>query len=294
MIDWGNTGLEFKIIVLAGLVLAVIALCSFIRLIVYYINSIRNVYVPDDGLSVDVAYFREKGKRKNQEDDFYISPLPDYKQSGVVACVSDGMGGLKYGEQISQYVVDRVAKLWPISFFASEQTSESIRDISDDIFKMYSMKGGATLAMVHICNGYMHFYSVGDSNIILIRDGKATILNQKQNYAVHLIKTLVRNGKTTQVAYGNSKTRALTDFVGNHNTRVIYTNRPMKVYDGDTVVVCSDGVTDSVPTEIIAQYCSKHSAQNTASNIKMSVKLHRNKRQDNYTGVVVKLSRSLV
>ena len=61
----------------------------------------------DNLLVCDVAYFHCRGKRDNQEDSFYISPLEDSFSNGVIAACSDGMGGLLYGEVVSRYVVDR-------------------------------------------------------------------------------------------------------------------------------------------------------------------------------------------
>ena len=54
----------------------------------------------DNLLVCDVAYFHCKGKRDNQEDSVYISPLEDSYSNGVIAACSDGMGGLLYGEVV--------------------------------------------------------------------------------------------------------------------------------------------------------------------------------------------------
>ena len=161
------------------------------------------------------------------------------------------------------------------------------------IFDEFKQKGGATLAMVQIQNDHLTFYSVGDSDIILVRNDEATILNPRQNYVALLIKSLVRSGKQTQIAYTNSKARALVDYMGNHNPRVIYTKKPMRLLDGDTVIVSSDGVTDAIPWKSIPKY-DAGTARAMAYNLKLSVKQKKHPRQDNYTGVVIKLQRSIV
>ena len=147
--------------------------------------------------------------------------------------------------------------------------------------------------MVQIYNDHMTFYSVGDSDIILIRNDEATILNPRQNYVALLIRSLVRSGKQTQVAYANNKARALVDYMGNHNPRVIFTKKPMRLLPEDTIIVSSDGLTDAVPWKTIPQYV-ENSAVATASNLKLSVRQKKYPKQDNYTAVVIKLKRSIV
>lgn len=246
----------------------------------------------DNTLMFDVAYFWEIGKRPYQEDSYYISPLVETSKQGLTTVVADGMGGLQHGDVISKRVVDTIESWHPISFFAVDMTADSIRKLSNELYDEYKQEGGSTLAMVNIMDSYMHYYSVGDSNIILVRDGVSTILNQKQNYLKTLITSLVKQGRQTQAAYADNRARALTDFIGNHNPRVIYTSKPIRLFDGDTLIVCSDGVTDSVKFDSIHEMV-ENKASTTAFNIKQAVKSVKNPRQDNYTAVVIKVKRNM-
>ncbi|MCQ2528950.1 MAG: protein phosphatase 2C domain-containing protein [Saccharofermentans sp.] len=278
----------------AGAILFLVSIFLF-GLVIYLANTkYRKIDINMDILTPEVAYFHEKGKREAQEDSVYISELVDYKKTGIVACVSDGMGGLAYGDEVSQYVVENISNLFPLSFFATEENARNIRRISDYIADHYKQQAGATLAMVNILNNYLNFYSVGDSVIMLVRKGETTVLNQKQNYGSLLIHSLVKKGQSTSAVYGNPKFRALTDFMGNVVVRVLYSVKPIRVYDGDTIIVCSDGVTDALSGRNIAQHCSHVSAANTASNIKMAVKGRKNPRQDNFTAVVIKLGKPVI
>lgn len=279
---------------IAGGILFLMSLILFGVVVYKILSKYRHIDINMDILTPEVAYFHEKGKRESQEDSIYISDLDDYKKTGIVACVSDGMGGLDYGDEVSQYIVESVSNLFPMSFFAVDENARNLKQISDYISEHYHQQAGATLAMVNILNNYMNFYSVGDSNIMLVRKGETTVLNQKQNYASLLIHSLVKNGKSTSAAYGNPKARALTDFMGNVVVRILYSVKPIRLYDGDTIIVCSDGVTDAVSEKYIAQHCSHVSAANTASNIKMSVRSHKNPRQDNFTAVVIKLGKPII
>lgn len=281
---------RFALYALALLFVAVIFSCIWvIYTIIQFAKSEprENEELP---LFADVAYFYERGKRRKQEDSLYISSLDKYVDNGIIACVADGMGGLMYGKEISKAIVDELEDIFPFPFDDVENNVSKLTKISTSIFNKYSRRGGSTLALVHIFKDKMHIYSVGDSNIILIRNKKATILNQKQNYYNILAKELASSDSTTEEAYLNKKSRALTDFMGNMHTRIINTNMPFTLLDGDTIVICSDGVTDAVPYDKIPNYLG-YNARKSADELKLNIRHKNLPKQDNYTCIVISLSR---
>ncbi len=279
--------------VVAALVLFVITTIAFIWLVVAYFKR-KGTGSPDDSnLYIDCAYFCEIGKRPSQQDSVYISDLTDYRKYGITALVADGMGGMEYGGEISEKVADFVEGMCPMSFFATEQNADELRKLSNQLYDQYKLSGGSTLAMVHITGNFMNYYSVGDSDIILIREGKPTILNPRQNYMALLIKSLCRNNKQTVTAYSNPKARSLIDFMGNQNPRVIYTKKPIRIFDGDKIIVSSDGLTDAVALRNIPHYL-KDSASATALELKRAVASRKRPKQDNYTAIVFTVKRSFM
>ena len=145
--------------------------------------------------------------------------------------------------------------------------------ISDKVYEEYHLSAGATLVMVHIFDDYMNFYSLGDSNIILIRNNRATILNQKQNYITLMIKKYAEGGIDTIDAYRDSRARGLIDFVGNHKCKVQMTSKPMRLIENDIIIVSSDGVTDSMPlNRIVSHIHADQNATGIARTIKYGVR----------------------
>ena len=249
----------------------------------------------DNLLVCDVAYFNCRGKRENQEDSVYISPLEDSFSNGVVAACSDGMGGLLYGEVVSRYVVERLGELYPLKFDDPDGVSGEIRKISSEVYEQYHLGAGATLVMVHVMKNMMNFYSVGDSNIILLRKGRVTLLNHKQNYVSLLIRKLAEGGMDTSEAYRNSRAKALIDFVGNTETNVIHTSKPIQLYEDDILIVSSDGVTDAVSLNRMKGMLSpEYNAQHLARLLKSGVKNKKLPKQDNFSAVVIKMDRSII
>lgn len=280
--------------------LFVAAFLSFIYVSLDTMMSLRKLKAvagtdTDNLLVCDVAYFHCRGKRENQEDAIYISPLEDMYSNGVIAACSDGMGGLLYGEVVSRYVVERLSSLYPMDFDDPEGISDEIKKISSEVYEQYHLGAGATLVMTHIMKNKMNFYSVGDSNIILIRNGRATLLNHKQNYLSLLIRKLAEGGMDTAEAYKNSRAKALIDFVGNLETNVMHTSRPIQLYEDDIIVVSSDGVTDAVSiNKMKGMLTPEYSASHLARLMKSSVRNKKLPRQDNFSAIIIKMDRCII
>ena len=287
-------GLGIAVFIMIPLFLA--GIVAFFYFIDNYINKyrqkVKRLGTTDRRLLCRIAFFSERGQRKRQEDSYYISPMGSSEQDGVVAVVSDGIGGLKYGDEISKLVTDRIASNIPFDFDDTEFNSTILRGISRDIYNRYKLEGGATLAMVHIRNNYMNVYSCGDSNIILIRGGRAIMLNNKQNYLSILINKLASNGEVTKGAYLDKDAKALIDFMGNSYSRVNRTFRPLRLFAGDYIIVASDGLTDAISLDKLARYINKHSVI-TAQHLKLNVRNSRRPSQDNYTAIVIKMDYDL-
>ena len=205
------------------------------------------------------------------------------------------MGGLLYGEVVSRYVVERLSELYPMKFDDPDGISSEIKKISTEVYEQYRLGAGATLVMTHILKNMMNFYSVGDSNIILIRKGRATLLNHKQNYVSLLIRKLAEGGMNTSEAYRNSRAKALIDFVGNIETNVIHTSKPIQLYEDDIIVVSTDGVTDAVSLNKMKGILTpEYNAKQLARLMKSGVRNKRLPKQDNYSAVIIKMDRSII
>ena len=281
-----------------ALVLFAIAFVSFAAISLYTLIKMT-VYSKkhEDKLKLtpDVAFFHERGKRGNQEDSVYISPIEKIEDSGLVAACSDGMGGLLNGEVVSKYVTDSLKENYPFKFDAQADNAKIISGISDKVYEDFHFSAGATLVMVHIFDDMLNFNSLGDSNIILIRNNRATLLNQKQNYVTLMIRKLAEGGLDTADAYRDSRAKGLIDFVGNLNCKVQMTNRPLRLVENDIIIVSSDGVTDSMPLNRIVNHIHfDQNATGIARTIKYGVRSRKNPRQDNYSAVVIKMKRSFV
>lgn len=279
-----------SVLLISSIVLGMFVVLSLILLLYNLILEFLNKSdEPDDNFYVDAAYFHEKGQRARQEDALFVSPLEDYNKNGFIALVTDGMGGMAHGNHVSRYVVSEFSKMRHDEYDDREAIVKKIKEVSNNVFKKYNREAGATLVLVRINNNMLDLYSVGDSDMILIRNGKSIILNHKQNYGSILISNLAGAGKTTEDAYLVPEARQLIDFIGNNNPNVSYTKQSLRLHYDDVILIASDGVLDALSVDNLAEYTSWGDARRAASRIKSEIKSLKLNTQDNYTCILIKL-----
>lgn len=289
--EFWNSFPEWATMLLSAMVVLVfLVIISLIVLIVLLFKSAtkRSDNSDNNNFYVDAAYFHEIGQRKRQEDALYVSPLEDYNKHGLIALVTDGMGGMSHGDFASRFVVNEFSKLHLNDYENREYIVTKIKEVSNRIYSKYNRESGATLILIRIYKNMLDLYSVGDSDVILIRNGKSTVLNHKQNYGSILINNLAKVGKVTSEAYVVPEARQLIDFIGNNNPNVIYTKQSLKLQDEDAVLIASDGVLDALSVEKLPDYISGDAVK-SASRIKSEIKSMRLNTQDNYTCILLQL-----
>ena len=270
----------------ALVILVVVALILLLRVLIH--ELLIRTDEPDNNFYVDAAYFHEIGQRSRQEDALFVSPLENYNKHGLIALVTDGMGGMTHGDFVSGFVVNEFSKIPLDDYDHREYIVKKIREVSNRIYQKYNREAGATLVLVRVDNNMLDLYSVGDSDVILIRNGKSIVLNHKQNYGSILVSNLAKSGKVTREAYLLPESRQLVDFIGNNNPNVIFTRQSLRLQDNDVILIASDGVLDTLSVEALPEYVNGD-ASKSASRIKSEIKQQKVHSQDNYTCIILKL-----
>ena len=125
------------------------------------------------------------GAREGQEDSFALVNASDPEamaRRGVFAVVADGMGGLADGKAISEAAVDSFLQL----FQTLDETGDVPRQlltgtcaINDALFQRFGGRSGTTAVAVWILRDRLHWISVGDSAIFLMRHGGVFQVNRE-------------------------------------------------------------------------------------------------------------------
>ena len=203
-------------------------------------------------------------QRDNNEDAFIAQPL--YKNGPVLAAVIDGVGGYEGGE-----VAAAIAKQTFLGAFRPDTSHiiETLRSAfaaaNEKIFQQKRVSGAngnmscvATFAYVDIKNNKFFYAHVGDTRLYLFRDQSLIKVTKDQSF----VGFLEDSGRLTEAeAMGHVKrneiNRALGfDIAANFAGDYVETGES-PFLPGDTLLLCSDGLTDLVNADGIRSVLSK-------------------------------------
>ena len=238
------------------------------------------------------AQFNQIGNRPRQEDCCGVLPM----ESGMLAVVADGMGGLKNGERVSELVVRSMLDygqqqqgrtedgiLLPMLQMTNEVVNQTL---GPDIYQ-----SGSTLLAVWVQENGKRFQwvTVGDSRIYLYRGGSLIQLNQEHTYGQELLNMAMQGQISFTEARQSTKKGQLTSFIGMGQLKYVdHSVRPIDTQIGDRILLMSDGVfnavTDQQLVQVLLQYAD---VQSVADQIVCLVKQFNNPKQDNYTAVIL-------
>lgn len=258
------------------------------------LESAGEAALPEEGqLTFCIANVQGQGDRERQEDSFAIANAADVclqKTQGLLALVADGMGGMEDGKAASQWAAQRLLQLF------QERTDEdvpnwfyrSVHAVSDEVLQHFCGRSGTTLAALHIREGMLHWLSVGDSAIFLMRDGGVFRLNREHTCLNRLLLQELDNEPIDkQRAPSDPDAPRLTSFVGiDRLIEVDLSLRPLALQSGDSLLLCSDGIS-GVLTSPELQECMSLEPEDGCSLLERMVLEKGVIGQDNYTGILI-------
>lgn len=248
---------------------------------------------------VAIEKLHEQGRRKSQQDSFFVSSEEDAfprerieQGPGVLAAVGDGMGGLSNGDQVSQTAVTAIAN----SFAALQGPPEEVLltlltranlAVNDMLGPDGLYSGGSTLVMALLREGRFYCLSVGDSRICLCRDGALFRLNREHVFRDELYLRAVNGETSVAEAMSHPQSAGLTSFLGMGQLK--YTDLPAQsipIRPGDVFILMSDGVYNALPEEELTGLLAR--GPGAAEAIRAAIQEKDYSNQDNYTAVILR------
>jgi protein phosphatase len=178
----------------------------------------------------------------------------------TVFAVADGLGGHQGGEVASAAAVEPLARLDGRSFKdageAAEALAAAIREANEAILDraagdpaLYGM--GTTVTAAVAGGGYLQLAHVGDSRAYLLRGGGP--LRQLTEDHTAVAEAVGRGLLTRAQAAVHPQRGVVTRAVGLDPGVRVDTPPPLELAEGDQVLLCSDGLTEVVDEERIAE-----------------------------------------
>ena len=173
------------------------------------------------------------------------------------AVLADGMGGLNAGEVASHQAVELVLK----GLGAGLGMQQVIEDANRDVYSLSQTDPGlnnmgTTLVAWQLSGDVVWLGNVGDSRIYRHRGSELTQLTRDHSVVQQLVDSGVMTPQEARAAPNrNIITRAL-GIESNVDVQVLQD----KPQPGDVYMLCSDGVTDMLEPDVLAELFKTHEA----------------------------------
>jgi protein phosphatase len=218
--------------------------------------------------------------RDHNEDNFLVADLSrrdctapmsereyDLGDRGLLLMVADGMGGAAAGELASEMATDTVYMELLGSWLREQEATgqrfalrlkEAVETANQQIHEYAKAhpenRGmGTTATAVGILGDHLYLTQVGDSRAYLVRDATAHQLTKDQS----LMQRLVEAGELTEEEAAQSERRNIILQALGPDAKVKVDLTHQEIRRGDTLVICSDGLSGQVKKEEIARQVSQ-------------------------------------
>lgn len=258
--------------------------------------------------SFEYASRSSKGARSYQEDTAFVwsgdgagpsPPVPPGSGNGeIVAVLADGMGGHAGGALASRRACEAFLESCKAGQGRNrERLVAGLRAANSAIASIVEqnplMSGmGSTLIGTVFGSEGVEWVSVGDSPLMLYRNGEIALLNEDHSLAPELDRLVSEGVLTEEEARRDPRRHMLRSAVtGEEIDLVDVSKRPLPIEQGDYVILASDGLQTLEQSEverIIAAY-SADGAEAVADALIRAVDHVRDPHQDNTTVVAVRI-----
>ena len=245
---------------------------------------------PPSELPILVDNLQGLGAREDQQDAFGMSSIAEYDEKGILLTLCDGMGGMHAGGEIARKAVADILAAFPFREDKLTDWNKAIGALSRDIRKLYGGQGGTTLVMCYVRCERLWFWCAGDSDLLLLREGRLYSVNVRHEYQNELLSRVLKNELQIEQATGNPQAGALTSYIGGNELRYSFNRIPLSLRRGDKLLLCSDGVTDTLPLMRVEELLRLEPGE-ALRRMEEDILASNVPTQDNYTAIVLQCNR---
>nr|WP_210089119.1 protein phosphatase 2C domain-containing protein [Paenibacillus turicensis] len=229
--------------------------------------------------------------RRQEQDDYFSSLVT---RIGTMAVIGDGISGLKHGRMASTLAVTLFGKEFlklddprNITEYFHHAASMSNRGILEQLGGAH---GGTTLVAAVVTANRLHYAAVGDSMILLFRDGEFMALNSRHTLETMLEAKFLSGEITREEVTNHPQRNQLINYLGYEGFKSMEIGDPITVLPDDVIILCSDGVYDALTEVDMEQILMKKLCpQETAEQMIECVERKSYKHQDNATVIIMQV-----
>ena len=238
------------------------------------------------------------GLKRESNEDSALSVQPEDQQvmesKGILFVVADGLGGHTRGEVASQLAVNTIRDVYyqqevgdpeAALRLAIEQANARIYNESMAMspkLEPDQMMGSTCVAAV-ILGDTVYVANVGDSRAYIIREGEAHQISLDHS----VVAQQLREGLITkEQARDHPDRNKIYRCLGNETVEVDTFSE--KVQPGDLLLLCTDGLSESVPEEEVVNIVQQHEPQESVQ--RLIERANEEGGRDNITAVVARVA----
>lgn len=187
--------------------------------------------------------------RDSNEDAARIHESADDAR-GVLAVVADGMGGHMAGEVASHLAVETIHDVYFQHPGAPGEALQAAFAAANHVIYERAQQNrlcagmGTTCVAVAVCEGQAYASHVGDSRLYLVRRGQIYQLTNDDSVVSEMVS---RGVISRDDARRHADRNVILKALGTRADVVASSwSEPLPIQPGDTLVLCSDGLTDMV------------------------------------------------
>jgi serine/threonine protein phosphatase PrpC len=259
------------------------------------LNEVRERSALSKQLRLDVAQLTDVGRKRPHNEDNMAYVIPKDAQvmakKGALFIVADGMGGHAAGEVASEIAVETISS----AYYQDDNNEDVTASLLHAIKRANALihqraaenmmrSGMGTTCVAAVLRGSTAYIAnIGDSRAYLIRAGQVRQVSQDHSW----VEEQVRAGLLTRdQARSHAQRNVITRSLGTQSDVDvdIFTEQ---VFEGDTLLLCSDGlsgqITDDDLRTIIGQYSPQESVY------RLVERANENGGPDNITAIVIRV-----
>ena len=239
------------------------------------------------------------GRRERQED--CIARFPDAGTEAGLLVLSDGMGGAAAGDLAARLIVESMVQTYAeaceggapapgrILRTGAERANRVIFARASDEPDLRGM-GGTVLAVRLLPEG-VHFFSMGDSPLYLVRRGRAYRLNADHSIGGLLDAAVERGEMSRQDALARRDRNSITSVIMGEPLQAMRMDETIDlvpIQADDTLILASDGL-DTLSVAAIGQIAqAAPDADEVVADLLRAVAAAERPRQDNTSVIAIR------
>lgn len=242
----------------------------------------------------DIVSINEIGTRPTQQDS--VGYDVSSHKGCAFAVLADGMGGLKYGDEISSLIVCQGLKRYRelVQIEDVNYASAFVEGLNAEVNGLLSQKegmGGSTYIGVYLNKRCMQYASVGDSKLYRIRKREGIQrINVDHNFGRELDELALLGKISLYEAMKNTQRNALTSYMGAESVRLIdASDERIELKRGEVILLLSDGVSSALSEDEIARCFAGRNMKKNAELLSRCISEKNLKNQDNYSAIAIRI-----